>query len=132
MLLFVEGRYFSHYKYWEDYKNGFYDIKSSLDDLKMVKHVLCNTKLFFKKGCEMVDNWEYISSINLSDNNINKRAWIGQLTCFYTYKISEDIVRAGWWELNRDQQIKANKTADEIYNYWKIKYYTKQLCLKLN
>jgi len=131
-LIFLNGQYYAHYKYWEDFINGFYHKKSEVADGAYVINVLKDNVIFLKGGKAMVDDWTYTCTINLSDNSINKRAWIGQMTCYYLYGVSDDITRKFWWKLTSGQQARANKTADKIYNYWKNKYYSKQLCLKLS
>lgn len=66
----------------------------------------------------MVENWQVSSLVNLTNNDINKRAWIGQSTCCFSHNSPSILTRLAWNKLTQKEQRQANLIADKIYNYW--------------
>lgn len=114
---------YHHYNKWEDFKNGLFDTKCDNFDEKITLSIelLKDQDMFYKMSIEMIDSWVYSSEQNLSDNSINKRAWIGQATCCFSHGSPEFVTKQAWWELDEEDRIKANKTADKAIKYWKEK-----------
>lgn len=67
---------------------------------------------------KVVDDWEYSCQHNLSNKTQNRKAWIGHAACAYANKCPEDIVRKAWSHLSEQQQIDANKKAEEAILIW--------------
>jgi hypothetical protein len=95
-----------------------------------------NRKAFLKKAIEftgdaekygrfmikVAEKWKYSCEHNLTDLTQNRRAWIGHAACAMALGCPEDIVREAWGYLSDDQQLKANRKADEAIHYWEKKY----------
>lgn len=116
-------RIYSVFTDWEDYQNGMYSGSIDNVDYLLPKAVdlLSDDNLFFEKALEMILNWKVCTDYNLSNTGLNRRAWIGQATCCYVYKVPEIITRLAWSELSEQTQIKANFAANRI-----IKIYEKR------
>ena len=101
---------------WEDYQNGMYSGSLENIDLLLPKAVelLSNHDFFYKNALKMMLEWVVCVDYNLTNTSSNRRAWIGQATCSYVYKVPEVITRIAWSELNDIQQNKANFAANKI------------------
>ena len=71
---------FHHFSKWEDYKHGLYNTSCDMYDEKVKRSIdlLSDQEEFYLIASEMVGKWSYSSEQNLTDNAINKKAWIGQ------------------------------------------------------
>ena len=59
---------------------------------------------------------------NLSDQNMNRRAWIGHAACYLATGIPEDITREAWGMLTDEQRDLANQQADNAIAGWETMY----------
>jgi hypothetical protein len=117
---------YAPYTEWEDYKNGMYKtIKQSDEVIKSGALLLSNEKEFYNTAIELIENWVISTSINLTNNGINKKAWIGQASCCYKYGLTEESTRLAWGLLTDEQKNKANKVADKIIKLWTKQQYEK-------
>jgi len=125
-------RIYHHYLKWECYKNEMY-LTKDINELKNINIVLDffrNDNLFLDTGIEFIDKWKFTLQHHLSDDSINKIAYIGQLACNYKYKIPEITTKKAWYLLDENTQIKANRTAKLIiYKYLNNEQENKQLSL---
>ena len=124
-------QYFTHYENWEDYRQGMYRLTDEKDkDILVFKAVnlLKNQELFYDTMKELVLNWDIATKVNLTNNQQNKRAWLGAAACSYKYNVPEYLTRIAWNLLNKEDQIKANQTAEKIISeYYNRKDYAKTL-----
>jgi hypothetical protein len=67
---------------------------------------------------EVVENWKYCIHHHLTDNSINKRAYIGHAACNYKFGWPEYLVRMAWNQLTDKQRYLANKQADNAIEYF--------------
>ena len=113
-------RIFHQYTIMEDYLNGMYvEEKDGRNErIKKACEILGNeTKC--REAMEMVVNqWKYATEYNLSNDKINKKAWLGQACCSIYADVHEDETREGWGMLTDNQREEANKIADEIIAKW--------------
>lgn len=75
-------------------------------------------KLYGSFMLKVLDQWPISCEQNLTDDSINKRAWIGQAACFIAIECPEHITRQAWHYLTQDQQDKANNQADIAIEKW--------------
>ena len=112
---------------WEDFKNGMWK-KISRDEeerlLPLIIEFKSNHNLYGSAMLEVIENWKFACEHNLSDMNINRRAWLGQSACNYKHGWPEYLVREAWNRLTTIQQSLANKMADEAILKWELKYKT--------
>lgn len=102
---------------WEDYRNGFYaKLDKSLEPEKihLAVNLLSNELLFYSVAKEMLLKWPKSTEQNLTDDSINKRAWIGQSACCYSESVPEYLTREAWGQLTETQREKANSVADKV------------------
>jgi len=99
---------------WEDYKNGMYDLnmENSEEKVTLAKYLLCHLNEFHKTIELVIENWPIATSENLTNISCNRRAWLGQASCCYKYKVPEILTRIAWKELTEEERINANKVAD--------------------
>jgi hypothetical protein len=109
---------------WECYKNGMWNKVDKLTESKMLVDAIeftGNHLLYGNSMLDVVDVWEYSLENFLSNLSINRRAYIGHCAVSYELKIPEYITRMAWKELSEQQQILANKQADNTIRKWEQK-----------
>ena len=80
----------------------------------------------------VVTNWKWSMEHNLTNNAMNKIAYIGQAACAYYAKIPSTVTMEAWSLLDKDVQEKANEVAKEALDYWIKNNKTIQVCLNLD
>lgn len=68
----------------------------------------------------VADEWLNSCEHNLTKPG-DKRPWIGHAAVAMAIGCPEDIVREAWGHLSEQQQIAANRKADEAISYWRAK-----------
>jgi len=113
------------YNVWEDHKNGFYDNVSGKNKIEMIKKVV----EFFSDPLQVeeimfrvVDEWFYSCEHNLTNNGMNKIAYIGQASLSYLHKIPSTITMESWSKVPKEFQIEANNIAERAYDRWLVNY----------
>jgi len=112
---------YHHYLKWECYKNGMWRMETKEYNEKKLPEIIKFTgchKSYGKSMIEAVDNWKYSIEHHLTDNSINKRAYIGHAACNFSFGWPEYLVRTAWNQLNQTQQFKANKMADNAIEHF--------------
>lgn len=120
-------RVYHHYKKWEDFKAGMYS--RSLDeelDLKKAIEFTGNHDAYGLAMKEVVEKWKFSCEHNLTNLNINRKAWLGHAACSFKMKLPEYIVRSAWGLLTEPQRILANAQADKWIEYWEANILKKQ------
>lgn len=79
-------------------------------------------KAYGKYMRKVVQEWQYSCENALTDQNLNKRAWVGHAACAMALGCPEDITREAWKHLNKIQQERANAEADHAIKLWGISY----------
>jgi len=125
-----------HYPYWlwEDYINGMWRKESTENENSLLKIAIEFTGNHIEYGKSMIrviNEWPITCLQNLTNNDINQRAFIGHCACCLEHNIPEYIVRKAWWELTDMQRDLANGMADEAIKQWQDNYF-KQLKTKTN
>jgi len=116
----VNGRIYTHYKSWEDYKNGMYKQQpESLGKIDLAVYNLSDTKQCKASMERVIKEWPISASVNLSIPGC-QRPWLGRAACSIQYNISENITRIAWWKLSLEQQEIANEIADDIIAKWRL------------
>ena len=113
------------YWFWEDYINGMWRKLTKEEEIKMLPEVIeftGNHKLYGSAMFEVIKEWKYSCEHNLTDLNVNRRAWLGHAACCYKHGYPEYLVREAWNRLTVKQQNLANKMAEEAIIEWELKY----------
>jgi hypothetical protein len=79
-------------------------------------------KKFGRAMMQVIKNWQIASEQNLTDNSMNRRAWMGQSACSLAIDCPEYITRLAWWKLTDEQKILANKEADKAISKWEYNH----------
>jgi hypothetical protein len=112
---------YHHYLKWEEHHAGMWQKVGKVNAdllLKDAIEFMGNHKLYGQWMMKVVDEWPISCEQNLSDNSINKRAWIGHAACCLAINCPEYITRMAWHFLSLEQQDKANKEADKAILSW--------------
>lgn len=118
-------RIYRHYMEWEDYHNGLYktDQIENIDNLiDSCANLLKNCNEFYSVMLKVVKDWRKSAEVNLTNISRNRQAWLGQSSCCYKYKAPEYVTKLAWRTLTKDQQDKANITADRMIYEWEKIY----------
>lgn len=113
-------RIFHQYKEMEDFQNGMYgENKDGRSERVKKSCEILGDKETCRKAMEtVVSRWKNATEYNLSNDKINKKAWLGQACCSIYANIHEDETREGWELLTDNQREEANKIANEIIANW--------------
>jgi len=71
----------------------------------------------------VVKEWPNACEQNLTNTNINRRAWVGHAACCLAFGCPEYITREAWGFLSDKQRDDANKQADYAIMIWEENYY---------
>lgn len=129
------GRIYHPYYLWEDFKHGFYDNSSGEVKQKHIEKVL---EMFNDKHLttsymnKVIDTWVYSCEHNLTNNSMNRIAYIGQAACCLYAQIPSTITMEAWSLLDDNIKEQANKIANEVLSKWEKKNNNLQLQLCLN
>ena len=107
---------------WECYKARFYednppDNMSRDEAVSKYRQLLTNTKLFSDVLNKIIHEWKYSCEHYLTNERMNRIAWLGQAALAYQYNIPA-IFRIGYHQLTEDQKKEADKTALKYLNIW--------------
>lgn len=115
-------RIFHTYDKWECAKAGFYDTVapdlSKAEAEKKYYDVLTDDNLFRKGLDGVINNWKNSCEHYLTNSAMNRIAWLGQAAVCYLTGVPSTFSR-GWFALSKEQQSKANETANEYLNKWR-------------
>ena len=127
-------RIYHHYNIWECFKNKMYltkDLNES-ENIKKVIDFFTDENLFLDVGNELIEIWKFTLQHHLTDESINKIAYIGQIACNYKYNIPEITTKKAWYLLDEKIQLKSNNNAKLILKkYLNNETENRQLCFIL-
>jgi len=114
------------YHPWHDWEEIRFNMWGTVENRKMVlKSAIkftSNHKLYGRFMMRIINEWPISCENALTDNLINRRAWIGHAACALAHNIPENIVRDAWGELTDEQQFLANKEASKAIQAWEYSY----------
>ncbi len=117
-------RIYHSWEKWEDYKAGFYNNASGKDKSKMIEKVIELftspelTKEFMNKA---IKEWYYSCEHNLTNNGMNKIAYIGQAACCLYAGIPNLVTMYAWKYLNEEIRFRSDKIAKITILKWEQK-----------
>lgn len=106
---------------WEDYKNGFYKNCSGEEKKQKIESVLkmFNSKELTEKYMrKAIYEWKYSCEHNLSNNSINKIAYIGQCACCIFDEVPNLVTMYAWKLLSQEIRDRSDKIAIKIIKEW--------------
>ena len=119
------NRFYSEYINWEDYLNGMYDISKQENESSLINSAinLLSNRDNFKSACiSVITHWPVSTKVNLTNNKSNRRAWLGQASCNFIYKVPEILTRIAWSKLTILQQNEANEIAEQVIKSFEINH----------
>lgn len=114
-------RVYHRWDKWEDFTCGFYNSCSGIikDELKIyVKHLFSNELLTREYMKRVVEEWIFSCEHNLTNESLNKIAYLGQAACCLYKNIPATVTMETWSELSKEIRDRSDKIAQEILNYW--------------
>lgn len=125
-------RIYHRYELWEDFKAGFYNNVSGELKKKQIQQVveLFSNKELTEKYMQMViDLWHFSCEHNLTNEAMNRIAYLGQAACCMYAGISSTITMEAWHLVSKENRDIADSIASKLINNYKP---DPQRCLKLN
>ena len=120
---------------WEDFKCGFYDNISGKNKdeliLKVVEMFNDEQKTISNMN-KVIVQWKYSCEHNLTNESLNKIAYIGQSACCIYANVPCTITMEAWSLLSDDVKKRSDKIAKQVLNKWVNNNKFIQLCLKLD
>lgn len=129
------NRIYHPYWLWEDYQNGFYDNVSGEKKQELINKVLemFNSEELTKENMNRVINeWVYSCEHNLSNESLNRIAYIGQSACCIYAGIPNTVTMEAWNLLDEKVQERSNFIANSVLQKWIKNNKYVQLCLNLD
>ena len=120
---------------WEDYKSGFYDNCSG--DIKKtyqskIIEMFSSESLTYDFMLKVIYEWRFSCEHNLTNNSINKIAYIGQSACCIYCGAPSTVTMETWNKVPLEFQERANKIAESVIKIWMSNNKIIQLCLNLD
>lgn len=116
-------QFFIHYERWEDYNAGMYTTRRPNNQHVIFSYnLLRDSEKFYVAGKNMITDWPISTKVNLTNPSINKKAWIGQASCFYIHGSTEEETILAWWMMREEERTNANNVALNIIEEWKNTY----------
>jgi len=127
-------RIFHRYEYWECYKNGFFASCSGQEKknkiLKVVE-LFSDQKNTYKYMKLVIDTWKNSCEHNLTNNSLNRIAWLGQSACVVFASVPYSVTMEAWHQVSKENRDKADTIAKELIEKWETNHLTKkQTCLR--
>lgn len=125
-------RIYHHYLRWEDWRCGFYDNCSGdikHDKINKVLEMFNDEKLTTEYMNKVIEIWKYSCEHNLTNESLNKIAYIGQAACCLYANIPNTVTMEAWSLLSKDVQDRSDKIAQTVIDKWIYNNRIIQLCL---
>lgn len=113
-------RIFHHYNLWEDYHARMYDENKDGRKERVLKaaYILGTPDICREAMEKVVAEWTIATEYNLSNAEINRKAWLGQAACSCYGGVHEDETREAWGIMTEAQRVEANRIAATIIKKW--------------
>ncbi|MCB0801720.1 MAG: hypothetical protein KDB74_01365 [Flavobacteriales bacterium] len=124
-------RIYHPYYLWECYKAGFFSPSNNRkkeEEYNKYVTLLTNLPLFEKILNKVITEWKYSCEHNLTNESLNRIAWLGQASCAYLFGCNAANTRVAFNLLTENQQKEANAMAEKYLNKWMENY--KNECIK--
>ncbi len=128
-------RVYKPYWKWEDYQNGMWRKVSPQEEKKFLDWAIVFTsdhKKYGKAMSHVIELWTETMLHNLTNQSINRRAFLGHCACCYESGCPEYIVRRAWKELTEQQRVLADNEAEIRIDNWINEYKTNSSGLRSN
>lgn len=114
-------RVYHTWEKWECYPAGFYELKhptkNDEDCREEYADFLRDLPAFEEALAAIVTEWKFSCEHYLSNENMNRIAWLGQASMCYARGVPA-VYRGGFNRLSDDEQSAANEMALKYLNVW--------------
>lgn len=113
------------YTEWEDWLNGMWSRADKIKEPELLKQAIEFTGDHIKYGAamrEVIIAWPRTMLNSLTNQSINRRAFLGHCAVYFALKIPEYITRMAWGELTEKQRAAADKEAQQTINKFILEY----------
>ncbi len=112
-------RIYHPFQLWEEIPaNMWGDVNNRKEYLDRAIEFTGNHKLYGEHMRRVVLEWKFSCENALTDEALNKRAWVGHAACAMAIGCPEDITRKAWSKLTDEQRLLANKEATRAIQIW--------------
>lgn len=116
-------RVYHPYTDWEEIRfNMWGEVENKKDWIAKAAQFTSNHVLYGSYMKRVITEWPISCENALTDENINKKAWLGHAACALAFQCPEDIIRLAWGLLTDEQRLLANKEAERAIQDWTISY----------
>lgn len=129
------NRIYHPYWMWEDFKAGFYDNISGEQKKEMINKVVelfSDNEITRKYMIRVIDEWVFSCQHNLSNESLNRIAYLGQGACCLFAGVPSTITMEAWSLVSKENQDKADGIAKDVLNIWINRNKKIELCLSLD
>jgi hypothetical protein len=118
----IMNRIYHTWDKWECYPAGFFEVhppKGMTDEdcLNAYKELLLDIPEFKRIMRLVIREWRLSCEHNLTNERMNRIAWMGQASLCYKHKIPSRY-RGAYNLLSKDEQLNADQAALEVINEW--------------
>lgn len=114
-------RIYHHYEKWEDFRFGFYDNVSGVKKQELIKKAIemfSSCELTEKYMNRVIEEWKYSCEHNLSNDSMNRVAYLGQAACALYAFVPNIITMNAWNTLDSDVRNMADMIAEKTIKKW--------------
>jgi len=121
-ILYQVERIYHTWDKWECYPAGFFEVRppkglTDEDCISLYAELLKDIPEFKRIMRLIIHEWVNSCEHNLSNERMNRIAWMGQSSLCYKFKIPARY-RGGYHLLTKEQQLAADEAALELINEW--------------
>lgn len=130
-ILYLVNRIYHTWDKWECYPAGFFEVRppkglTEEDCVSIYSELLKDISEFKRIMLLVISEWVNSCEHNLTNERMNRIAWMGQAALCYKYRIPAKY-RGGYHLLSDEEKLMADEAALECINLWmESKGYEKQ------
>lgn len=118
-------RIFHPWDKWECYKYNFFggmlDYEKD-DTLALYASLLKDLTQFEEALKTITSEWKYSCEHNLSNESMNRVAWLGQASCALIFNVPHNVCMGGYNLLSAEEQKAADGMAQKYLDKWLEEY----------
>lgn len=107
---------------WECFKAGFFTPmkgKAAVTEAQAnYRRLLTDIHYFERVLARVITEWKYSCEHNLTNESMNRIAWLGQASCALEFGCCAEQTRSAFQTLTEAQQNAANAAADKYLQFW--------------
>lgn len=116
-------RIFHPYHLWEETRARLWAPSACSDsDLLNAVCFMHDVDAWAAAMVRVTTQWKFSCEQNLSHEEHNRVAWLGQAAVCLAMGLPESVTRRAWWLLTEAQRTEANKAAELAIRQWEQRY----------